>query len=304
MCILLFGNCQKEKSQLYPIEFEIFVEEFFLQANLREKNMHLEDYNFEIKFGDIDDTHVAGTCNRRNNEIIIDNGYWERSDEEEKEWLIFHELGHCLINRNHRNEKTLSNECLSFMKGAEDDFECSMNLYSQKWREYFLDELFNSEVNLPNWHLSNKEYESSFITNNFSIAIADTLLERVEIDSILFDTIDNFLIEIDFENWNTDVNLVQIRFGNITFANCNKCTGNKIDLYKENRSEIFHKSNDLSFNSDIKLSIIRNNDMVSFFVNEIFVHNMEYEVITGNKIQSANSFSDDLIDLKMRILLK
>jgi len=300
--IFLFTNCRNEYIQKFPSELEPYVEEFILQANLHGLHMNLEDYNFEIKFGDIDDIHVAGSCNRVENLIIIDYLLWERKDEQEKEWLIFHELGHCLLDRGHRNEKTQSFECMSIMKGVEEDFECSSNLYSQRWRNYYIDELFDERTPFPDWYLDNQKYTNEFTKNQFSILIKDTLVEQIEFDSILFENYDRYLIEIEFGNWNTQENLVQINLGNFTFSNCNICTGNKTSLRSNNPRYRYYDSSELSFNSDIKLSIIRNQDILSFFVNETFVHAMEHQVIEGNLLRS-NRF-DELLETDLKILIE
>ena len=52
-------------------------------------------------------------------------------------------------------------------------------------------------------------------------------------------------------------------------------------------------SADISLNTDVKLSIFRNNDIVSFYVNEYFVHAMEYDLIEGNTLKT-NTFEEPL----------
>ena len=61
-----------------------------------------------------EDENWVGVCTKwlRSNyrEIKVDKFYWENANELEREQLIMHELGHCELDRGHRDE-TLDNEC-------------------------------------------------------------------------------------------------------------------------------------------------------------------------------------------------
>lgn len=300
LILLFICNCQKERNQLYPDELGKYVDEFFLQANLRGMKMNVEDYDFEIKFKPIEDYKILGSCNPWNSSIKLDPDKWERLDEQKREWLVFHELGHCLLQRPHRNIKTAEEECLSFMKGIENDFDCSFNRYSAYWRKYYLDELFLPNHPLPDWFFSNRLYDNEFTENEYTIEILDTLATEIIIDTIPFDQYDTFLLEFEFSNWQTEESLVQVYFGNLIFKSCNTCTVGKVEIVKSGGKN-FYSRKDLSFTSDIKLTIIRKQDVVSFFVNEIFVHTMEYDLITGNFVKSLRF--DELMEMDVRVLL-
>lgn len=297
---ILFWGCQKENRQVYPPEFGIYVDDFFLQANQRGLDISPEDYNFSIVFGEIAETGIVGNCERRSGRMIIEPAYWKRSDYQEREWIIFHELGHCVLDRAHRNETTATNECLSIMRGAEDGFSCSMNLYAESWRAYYLDELFDSGNTLQNWYLDNLEYQSSIPGIRPVIQIEDTLAERIIIDTLDLSLSPNFLVELEFENWQTEQNVVLFSLGDLLFSNCNICAVSNVDIRTQGGQKNYF-SCDLSFESNIKLSMIRKEDMISFFVNEVFVHTMDYSVINGSRIETIRFDTPLVMDINIQI---
>lgn len=100
----------------------------------------------------------AGKCETKIfwKKISIDPGKWRRLDSIQRRALLFHEWGHGILGRRHRNSTFPSGECISMMDGQEDGFFCSNNFYSEKWWNYYLDELFDSTVLIPEWYHSNK----------------------------------------------------------------------------------------------------------------------------------------------------
>lgn len=89
--------------------------------------------------GTKDSPTTIGTCEPVNSYpvITIDKTYWSVADENEKEELAFHELGHCLLNRDHCEEKE-NGVSVSLM---EPDMLGSKQ-YGEH-REDLVDELFN-----------------------------------------------------------------------------------------------------------------------------------------------------------------
>jgi len=126
---LFFFGCSKEydNEELANSEFETYLNFFLYEASIRGYDFSNHKVNFY--FADIVMQDAGGLC-YGDSRIVIDRTDWENRKEPSKEWLIFHELGHCILGRGHRNEKSPSGECLSFMKGQENGFECSENLYS------------------------------------------------------------------------------------------------------------------------------------------------------------------------------
>lgn len=71
--------------------------------------------------------------------IFIRPSDWEKRTPLEREYLIFHELGHCALHRPHLDEADAQGNCQSMMQSGEG--RCRNN-YSLLTRERLLDELF------------------------------------------------------------------------------------------------------------------------------------------------------------------
>jgi hypothetical protein len=124
------------------------------------------------------------------------------------------------------------------------------------------------------------------------------MVERFKIDTFEFEAKKKFLFEVHFFNWNTQQNSVYLALGNLLFSHCETCTPFKTGIYLRGGS--FYHEGDLAFNSDTKLSILRNGDIVSLYVNEKFVHAMEFAIIEGNVIKT--NYFDTALGLNIRYL--
>ena len=91
---------------------------------------------------------AVGTCSMKSREILISKKYWEGDTSEyDKELTIYHELGHCLLNRAHYNplnktfwSKPLQKNCpISIMYwksyGSKDAYRCFHENRDYYWRE-------------------------------------------------------------------------------------------------------------------------------------------------------------------------
>lgn len=142
--ILLFclSSCGEDvvetDAELIPY-FELFAEE----AAKRGIVVDYEAARIEGLMQEIDRPNVLGQCFRNEDKprkVIIDIVYWTEATEVEREFLIFHELGHCFLDRDHLDiTKTNSNECVSIMHSTPQ--ACSFMLTDEN-REEYLDELF------------------------------------------------------------------------------------------------------------------------------------------------------------------
>lgn len=93
----------------------------------------------------IEEQNVAGTCNfNRNvpNHVMVDEQFWNRVGDLFREFIVFHELGHCFLFRDHLEEEDQFGRCVSIMRSGTGD--CRDN-YSFSTRQPYLDELFDEE---------------------------------------------------------------------------------------------------------------------------------------------------------------
>lgn len=89
------------------------------------------------------DSGVAGQCTynpARPNEMIVDSTTFDLVSERFREYIVFHELGHCERLRRHREVADADGVCVSIM--ASGTGECRDN-YTAASREALLDELFD-----------------------------------------------------------------------------------------------------------------------------------------------------------------
>ncbi len=102
-----------EKGPLYKRQFSTTNNEFlpiiakFEKAavkQLDQKDFLVQD--IPINFGDTENNKYVGVCftySDGKKEIIIDRAWWSKVSITSKETLVFHELGHCRLNRSHDN---------------------------------------------------------------------------------------------------------------------------------------------------------------------------------------------------------
>ena len=93
----------------------------------------------------IDEEHIAGQCSYSEihpGRVTVDSDFWANSSANFKEFIVFHELGHCYLHRDHREDIDNLGRCVSIMRSGLE--ECRDN-YNRLTREQYIDELFNPE---------------------------------------------------------------------------------------------------------------------------------------------------------------
>lgn len=99
-----------EGSKQYAVsasEFDPYIKRFEEEAK---KNLGISDFkvgDIPINFGDTVNDEFDGVCNTYSDgtqEIFIKKSWWESTDETQREVMIFHELGHCRLGRDHDDE--------------------------------------------------------------------------------------------------------------------------------------------------------------------------------------------------------
>ena len=103
------------------------------------------DLNLSQIEGDIEeipDEGVAGQCSYgyvQGKRIVIDKEFWDRTGPNFREFVVFHELGHCYLERAHREDAFDNGICRSIMRSGVEDCR---DAYTPNNREYYLNELF------------------------------------------------------------------------------------------------------------------------------------------------------------------
>lgn len=85
-------------------------------------------------------SYLAGYDVRKYNKIFINETLWSISTDTEKEQLLAHELGHCVLGRDH-DDDIIEREGELIHKSVMSTYSFSDNVF-KRHREYYFDELF------------------------------------------------------------------------------------------------------------------------------------------------------------------
>jgi hypothetical protein len=146
--IILFESCEKDSIYSNDVyidsNLEVYFELFANEGLSRGVNI---DYSVQRIEGYIENItgNIAGECHHDSafpSKIIVDRQYWNRATTTEREFLVFHELGHCYLNREHLDTQNADGSCASIMHSG---LTNCINAYSPSTRERYLDELFSHQ---------------------------------------------------------------------------------------------------------------------------------------------------------------
>lgn len=98
-----------------------------------------------MEIADIEEEYVAGSClyhSHSPNQVTIDRDFWNSAGHLLREMVVFHELGHCVLARDHREAQDGNGTCLSIMRSG---VGSCREAYTNSNRVLYLDELFDQE---------------------------------------------------------------------------------------------------------------------------------------------------------------
>jgi hypothetical protein len=144
LVLTIFYGCEKEEVVLtIDPELQPYFDSFQEEALKRGRNIQFENFQITASIQEINRQSVAGQCTQAEgtiNQILIDQRYWRGYTPLLREALVFHELGHCILKRSHRDDKDLNGNCVSLMESGGGN--CTMHYHIGN-RDFFLDELFS-----------------------------------------------------------------------------------------------------------------------------------------------------------------
>lgn len=116
-----------------------YVNAFIAQASAHHVDIAETVSEVTIALGDVSDLgdKVIGACFMDTGNIILSAKFWAEASQIQREMLVFHELGHCALKRQHRDDMADSIRPISIMNPtilAERDYKAN--------RSKYLDELF------------------------------------------------------------------------------------------------------------------------------------------------------------------
>lgn len=127
-----------------------YFERFEIEAAAQNIEIDLIQTETTGTIEDLEEENVAGLCSystdRQNqiieNHITIDMEFWNRFNDNVKEMIVFHELGHCVLGRGHREGQLQNGSCISIMRSGS---EFCRDVYNPSTKAYYISELFHPE---------------------------------------------------------------------------------------------------------------------------------------------------------------
>ena len=144
-----------------PAEVEPYVQHFRDETQKRGKTPVTD--NLIITFGTTQGSDVCGQCLLEAGQtpritISTDAYCWRSANDNERECLIFHELGHCLLSRSHRTDRFPNDIYVSLMNPNDRTIyaTCAYPIGNdvcdkRPRRDYYIDELVNPATPAPAW---------------------------------------------------------------------------------------------------------------------------------------------------------
>ena len=161
MVFLIVWSCARDEDEILPIEepepepvtivgydgvdeaLWPYFADFEKEAELRGINVNLRRERISGEIARLHDDGVAGECSYSSffpNEVTIDTEFWNNASDRAREFVVFHELGHCSLGREHREAAFSNGICRSIMRSGLGD--CFDN-YRTSTRTTYLNELFD-----------------------------------------------------------------------------------------------------------------------------------------------------------------
>ena len=148
--VITFSSCDPDFEIVFAEEepldsnLELYYDRFVYEAYQRGLDVEYTTSQVEGRIADITEENVIGTCSWTQNHshnITIDQNYWRTANDLQREFVVFHELGHCVLGKDHVDGEDANGQCISIMTSGTGD--CRV-VYSPNNRNRLLDELFSN----------------------------------------------------------------------------------------------------------------------------------------------------------------
>ena len=170
------------------------------------------------------------------------------------------------------------------------------------WKDIYFDELFDQNSPLPNWYKNNQVYNFTYENKQLLFEDLDNDNKMSEID-IGTDTISNFVLEVTFKNWESTSENAPYRNAKINLNGINFETnpnGNVVYISNNDYSKPYFSKRNYNYEEDIKLTIRRNHEIYTFFIDENLVHITDIESLETENIdiEFSEGINKDIILFK------
>lgn len=138
-------NGFQSNEEIFPLvtpELRAFYVAFEEEAALRGFDINLTEEEVTGNIVQLGNMGVLGVCVRSDeapNRVAVDQEAWAVASPAFRELIIFHELGHCVLDREHLDDDQ-DGVCVSIMNSGLSG--CEISLENSELRSAYLDELF------------------------------------------------------------------------------------------------------------------------------------------------------------------
>ncbi len=153
--VLLLFSCKDPNEYRVASDFAEYLNRFETEAAKRDKHFDLKNTGLIIEYANLKNDYIGLTHYENPIRIEIDKTYWHdiatvADVDLLRESLIFHELGHGLLNRGHINTILENGDWKSIMCGGTKVDNKSWNInYHGIRRDYYINELFDESTPEP-----------------------------------------------------------------------------------------------------------------------------------------------------------
>lgn len=155
--LLILISCGTEQCDTFskkyevPKQFEIYVKLFEKEANLHERSLVIDNLIMEFVEDYGSDKDTIGQCTLymvndkvlRPPKVTFKKDYWEKASKLEQELLVFHELGHCVLFKDHNDDTFFDEHFNSHIPVSIMSSYIMWEAYYKYYRETYLQELFS-----------------------------------------------------------------------------------------------------------------------------------------------------------------
>ncbi|MEI6555738.1 MAG: hypothetical protein WCL70_09130 [Paludibacter sp.] len=155
LVLIFFNSCKDPHEYRVDSSFNEYLNRFETEAAARGHNFNVKTDGLIIEFATLTNNRVGLTHFETPIRIEVDKTYWSDVSKKSgadmmKEGLIFHELGHGLLGRQHLNTTLENGDWKSIMCGGTKVDNRSWNInYHGVRRKYYIDELFDINTTPP-----------------------------------------------------------------------------------------------------------------------------------------------------------
>ena len=253
---------------------------------------------------------AGGFCYLGQHHVVINKSVWQEGFEDYKTRLIFHELGHCELDRRHRNDRFSNSVWKSLMRGdplnqAERQIPVPFIGFR---KQYYIDELFNESTPDPEWANVDFPYDEVQEMDKEMLLREDSIQRFFQNFS---NPLELYEIEVDFKlntvagqsttlTWSTTI------FNySITFYSENLYT---IDAVKDGVGLFLYRatnSSNINGREVDKITVRRHGGFEKIFLNDHFIFHLDPMPgpLTSVRFESKEFQTNNLdLDLEVRLV--